>query len=91
MARAIRAVSSGTGSIACGCNDIGSLLAVRVDILYFSPVSHISLLPIRQQYLSGVLPSIADHSFFQRNEKTPGLTGICCSLLRRRTVLYYNG
>jgi hypothetical protein len=48
MARAIRAVSSGTGGIACGCNDIGSLLAVY--IFYFSPVSHISLLPIRQQY-----------------------------------------
>src|SRR5216684_1321765 len=53
-ARAIRAVSSGIGGIACGWNDIGSLLAL--SIFYFSPVSHISLLPIRQQYLSGVIP-----------------------------------
>ena len=43
----IRAVSSGTGGIACGCNDIGSLL---LGHFHFSPVSHISLLPIRQQY-----------------------------------------
>src|SRR5947209_1297169 len=64
-ARAIRAVSSGIGGIASGCNDIGSLLAPY--IFYFSPVSHISLLPIRQQYLNGAVPSVLVVSENERN------------------------
>jgi hypothetical protein len=55
MARAIRAVASATGGIACGCNDIGSLLAVY--LVSCSPVSQIALLPMRQHYPIGAVPS----------------------------------
>src|SRR5947209_10372536 len=67
MARAISVVSSGTGGMACGCNDIGSLLAVY--IFYFFPVSHISLLPIRQHYLIVALPSLQSNIIISLMQK----------------------
>src|SRR6266700_47337 len=74
MACATRAVSSGIAGIGCGCMDIDSLLFFSILLViakYLIFLSHPAL-RIRQQYLSGAVPSI---QMWQSKAAPPNLIG----------------